>query len=334
MADREAAVLVVSLLVLLVGCSASNDQPGSGSARQESPRRVRFTNDDPAFSPDGREIAFVKGRCAADEPSYCDETRDEIYLMSANGGRERRLTRTKRRYYYNSPTWSPDGKRIAFGRERVIDPGYHSAGSQIFVMNADGSDLRQLTSGGDLAYPTWSPDGRRIAIVGNAQAMVEPSCNIYPACLDSHVYLVNVDGTHLHTLTPDLTDARDSAWSPDGRKIAFVHWRHDHDWLYVMNADGRNRRLLIKTPDWDDGAWSPDGRKIALVSDATSQDRLYVMDKDAKHLRALTPASTDDFAPTWSPDSERIAFEQVDSAEAGHIYVVSADGSNLHQLTH
>jgi Tol biopolymer transport system component len=114
-------------------------------------------------------------------------------------------------------------------------------------------------------------------------------------------------------------------WSPDGREILFVH---DDD-LYVMAADGSNRRPLVEgRPEAGSATWSPEGRMIAFtqgdLQDAFFQD-LWVMQADGSGQRML---ARDGAAPSWAPDIRRIAYESGEQ-----IRIINADGTGDTQLT-
>src|SRR3989304_3582025 len=109
------------------------------------------------------------------------------------------------------------------------------------------------------------------------------------------------------------------AWSPDGRKVAFV----GNSKIYVANADGSGqRRLTRNTAQELSPAWSPDGRKIAFVGRGDSSLEVYVMNADGSEQRRLTRNAVRDGNPVWSPDGRSIAFES-----KWQVYVMNADGS-------
>jgi Tol biopolymer transport system component len=165
----------------------------------------------------------------------------EIYTMNADGGDLVNLTNSPADD--GGPDWSPDGKEIVFASSR--------AGGGIFVMDADGANVSQLTTSFD-GQPAWSPDGASIAF---ASARDGAGWQIY------RVYLN--DPGDVKQLTTDGTVSSAPAWSPDGSKIVF----EGSPGLYIMNADGSNQRLLTTSPTGFDGnpAWSPDGRRIVFT---------------------------------------------------------------------
>ena len=142
-------------------------------------------------------------------------------------------------------------------------------------MNADGSEHRPLTKPGTVGRRpslAWSPDGRKFAFLGSG------GCGDF--CFS--LYVVRTDGSGLRDVTSELDrrgpgrgPASDPAWSPDGRKLAFVRLSADlGEPIYVVNADGSGLRRLTRGPALDaDPAWSPDGRKLAFVRAATATPR-------------------------------------------------------------
>ena len=209
-----------------------------------------------AWSPDGSKIAFV-----SDRDSF------GIYVMDADGSNPIRLARTN---HYFSPAWSPDGTRIAF---LVSDFSVFPSVSAVNVINADGSNLIQMTATGDIPIGqfAWSPDGTKIAYT---------SCKLnFDSC---EIYVVNADGSNPTNLTNSEASDRFPVWSADGAKIAFESER-DQDWkIYVMNADGSNPIRLIEHRDADFPVWSPDGTKIAFKD--LVKGYIYVINADGSGL--------------------------------------------------
>ena len=104
-------------------------------------------------------------------------------------------------------------------------------------------------------------------------------------------------------------DVQTPAWSPDGRKLAFVSRRDGNSEIYVMNADGSGQENLTQQPASDSHpSWSPDGRKLAFVSRRDGNSEIYVMNADGSGLRNVTRTPSNDLDPAWSPDGGAIAF--------------------------
>ena len=244
---------------------------------------------EPAWSPDGRQITFVSYRDLERIPKG-EIHRGEIYLMNADGSNPINLTHTPDRADGIS-SWSPDGQQIAFTSATLFNDDI-LANSDIFVMDANGANPRNLTNhDAQDQVPDWSPDGNRIAFSSNRDRNWE-------------IYVMNADGANLIKLTNH--PARDGRpnWSPDGQQIAFTSDR-DGNWeIYVMNADGTNPINLTNHPAEDNHAsWSPDGTRIAFDSDRDrDRDRnweIYVMNADGTNPINLTQNRAQDSSPSW-----------------------------------
>jgi TolB protein len=237
------------------------------------------------WSPDGRKILFSCLRCW-DGPRSRLSGWAEVYVMNADGSAPRNLTRDPRTEW--SPEWSPDGRKIAFGR---LEPGERS---EIVVMNADGSGKRTLADG---AGPVWSPDGRKLAFVKRGGAGPTRLAVRFQGF--NEIYVMNADGSGQRRLTRNELPDGAPAWSPDGQQILFVRgWPDGKTRLYVMNADGSKQRNLGVHPAGS-YAWSPDGRLIAFTRGRGFE--VAVMNADGSGLRDLTHSRTGNFFEAWSP---------------------------------
>jgi dipeptidyl aminopeptidase/acylaminoacyl peptidase len=234
----------------------------------------------PAWSPDGRRLAF-------DVNSYPPEGApkggyDDVYVANADGSDVVRLTYERGA---RLPAWSPDNSRIAYASQQP------DGGSQIFAMNADGSDPNQLTSGPAFNMrPAWSPDGASIAF----ESVFDRN---------SDVYVMSADGSDPHRLTNDLAWDGDPVWSPDGDHIVFASDR-DPSGIYMMNADGSDVRLI--EPDDDVAnlniAWSPDGRYLAFSSSRGPgfARAIYVLELSSGVVTQITDRG-ELWGPAWQP---------------------------------
>jgi Tol biopolymer transport system component len=187
----------------------------------------------PAFSPAGRQMAF-------------DSDRDgnfEIYVTNVDKTQLKRLTRNPARDV--SPAWSPDGTKIAFMSDRATGKNF-----DVFMMNADGSNVERVTTVGSAWFPQFSPDGKKLAF------HVGRDVNVFD--LATHT---------MHALTQDPDNGMYPSWSPDGLRIAFMSWRNGRTQIFTMKADGTDQRPIVTLASGSaiDPRWSPDGRTIAFV---------------------------------------------------------------------
>ena len=262
-----------------------------------------------------------------------DSNRDgnsEIYVMDADGGNLQRLTNHPDGDFH--PSWSPDGKWIAFLSRRDQVRSKHGIAAEIYVMDAGGGNPQRLTNDPhDDYHPSWSPDGKQIAFASVRDG-------------NTDIYVIDADGGNEQRLTNNPLYDYSPSWSPDGERIVFIarregHFRKDFDLtheIYVMDADGGNEQRLTENRRYDfSPSWSPDGKRIAFASDRKGDFvnyEIYVMDADGANLQRLTNNRHHDWYPSWSPDGKQIAFA---SRRDGNyeIYVMDADGGNQKNLT-
>ena len=209
-----------------------------------------FTDLCPAWSPNGRSIAFCSNRSGS----------FEIWTMTAEGHRLRQLTNL---VFASFPDYSSGGDRIAFDGQVANDPH-----DELFVMNRDGSDLQQITSGSsNNDWPAWSPDGRRLAFISDRTGVEQ-------------VFTSRPDGTGQTQLTfqPVAHDQLPD-WRPDGRQLAYAQGDPGvNEKIWVMNADGSAQHQVSSGNADDFGpAWAPDGKRIAFVRDFGNGDRPVVV---------------------------------------------------------
>ena len=295
---------------------------GSGSWLLEiarpSPATISYElGSSPAWSPDGRKIAFV---------GMGDDGNTDVYIVGADGLGRKRLTRHPG--VDGNPAWSPDGRKIAFtrgARECCVGKTY------IYLMNADGSRQRRLARGHVHFSVAWSPDGQKMLFERPNPRHPAPPV---PGDFAEDLHVMNADGSGQRNLTRNPAQDMDPVWSPDGRRIAFDRERRGRgNQRWVMNPDGSGKRRLAPAR-WRSGGpdWSPDGRKIAFEArESTSpHDGVFVMNADGSERRRLTHGGS----PSRSPDGSKIAFGgRAPTSPDGGVFVMNADGSERRRLT-
>jgi len=239
----------------------SSPRPGFYVVRADGSGERRLTRNAMgsglAWAPDGKSIAFTRG--GGPFTGLPADYRD-IWVTNADGSGQRMLVKRA-----IEPRWSPDGKQVSFMSLR-------SGNWEIYVINADGSDVERLTRNTEAdGFPAWSPDGRQLAFTRFRFARSSPG-GFMPGYSD--VYVMNADGSGQRRMA---RNAAFTGWSPQGRRIAFTSGGA----LYVVNADGSRPRKLTRT-GWA-STWSPDGRKIAFGG----AHGIYVMNADGTDVRNL-----------------------------------------------
>jgi serine/threonine protein kinase/Tol biopolymer transport system component len=268
----------------------------------------------PAFSPDGQQIAFRSEREGGG-----------LFVMGATGESVRRLTE----FGYN-PAWAPDGRRIVFATEGVADPLQRRQTSQLWVMDLAAG--RKVPVGrGDAVQPSWSPHGQRIAYWGIPAGSARRLLWTIPAAGGPPTQVTNDE--HINW---------DPIWSPDGRYLYYVSDRSGSMNIWRVPIDEASGRVLGEPQPV-----SPSSQPVGLLSIARDGRRIvYATDESKSNLERwqLDPAMqvAGKFQPVTqgsravrsaavSPDGKWIAFDT--SSPQEDLFVVRTDGSGQRQLT-
>jgi Tol biopolymer transport system component/DNA-binding winged helix-turn-helix (wHTH) protein len=310
----------------------------------------------PQWSPDGREIAFAR----------CNSERDGVYTVPALGGPERRLTNSRcMNWVAGRPVWTPDSKAMvmldqctpggpravvlfsfATGEKRCLAAGFpgdfysddvlspngrtvaffhqtEAGYNEIYSVPLSGEAPRRLVSEDNVASKLmWTPDGKYIVFYSDRGNMVQP-------------WRVPLAGGPVE---PEMVYPGVGAISQDGRRLAYTEsqtgeapaiWRAD-----LSNPGGpvlRTRKLIYSQFREDSAQPSPDGTRLALQSDRSGETLIWLNSTEGDHPVQLTNIGAG--SPRWSPDGRWIAFDTWVEHHV-HIYVVDAEGRNLHAITH
>jgi Tol biopolymer transport system component len=305
---------------------------GAGDRRLTRPAMGALS---PAWSPDGRRLAFEAGGISGD-----------IWVVGADGSGLAMLTHSPELDV--SPAWSSDGRSIAFVS--------HAGHGRLCVVGADGSGLTTLaeSEGWDLSSPAWSPDGGKLVFTARSLGRDE-------------LFVVRADGSGMGKLTNRRSRGQasqphpnaDPAWSPDGRRIAYVKDSHTTtSGIRGINCDGTGDARLtdpgqpytapafspdgtrlaylatqdlntqVRIRDLASGGdtslsgggpgggfahvggfqWSPDGKRLAVTSGLQAVTWVDLAEADGSGRRSLRRGAGSDSEPAWSPDGARIAY--------------------------
>jgi Tol biopolymer transport system component len=330
----------------------------------DDPVRLTFGPEDdtlPAWSPDGRYIAFCRALSPQPKPG-----RYAIYVVPASGGQERKVAEGGM-----GVSWAPDGKTLAMA-------GLAAERGGIFLLSVETGERSQLTSPDPYAdnLPVFSPDGRWIAFTRDFGYSTQ------------EIFVIPVRGGTARQLTFDREPTYSAAWTGDSRELVFASNRGiGGESLWRIAAEGGPPRRFSATPEGgfypsisrqvnrlvytelfkdtniyayegpgfasasapshfdgpkglilssrkdDSPSISPGGERIAFVSKRTGNEEIWVCDRNGRRLVQLTSfQGPETGTPRWSPDGHWIAF---DSLAAGNpdIYLIGADGGTPRRLT-
>jgi TolB protein len=255
--------------IYVMGADGNGERQLTERERSGSPTEGEsvFWQIDPAWSPDATRIAFASARTGT----------PHIYVMNADGSGTKALTAGKTNDTH--PTWSPDGRSIAFVRD-----------GDIYVMGSDGANATRISDiNAQESDPAWSPEGTWIAYIKRT-----------PGTPVQNLWLMRTDGSERHALTRQGGRAFTPAWSPDGERIVFSMNRDETLFeLFTIGVDGKRLRSVVPTAnDNFEPAWSPDGSKIAYQEEGA----IFTIELGAgENVEKLTKNETNDSEPVWNP---------------------------------
>lgn len=242
------------------------------------------------------------------------EARDvkEVYVGDYDGANQRRIT--VNRALNITPSWSPDGRSIAY-------TSYRRGLPDIVISNIFAGTMEEPARGvGQNFLPVFSPDGSQIAFMSTRDGNPE-------------LYVMNRDGSGIRRLTNHQAIDVTPTWSPNGTQIAFTSDRSGSPQIWVMGADGLNLRRLTYESYADRPTWSPPPyNEIAFASRTGPGYDIKVLELARGEVRQITFGEGTNESPAWAPNGRHMAFMST-RAGRSQIFTVDRDGRNLRQLT-
>ena len=315
----------------------------------------------PAFSPDGKWIAFRSNR-----------NNGGIFLMGATGESVKRLTD-----FGYFPSWSPDGKQIVFCTQDFVEPYQRGDFSELWVVNVATGENKQITRRPvDAIQPSWSPHGNRIAYwavpISQRDLYSIPSEGGQPIQITNDAYLDwspawSPDGTYLYFASdrggslnlwrirideqsgnvlgdpePMTTPARSAGYlsfASNGQKMIYTSGENEFN-ISKVAFDPKNQTVIGSINPVTSGSKSflepevsPDGEWVAFRSRLPQED-VYIVRSDGTRLRKVTDDSFKDRFPHWFPDGKRILFQSDRTPNRRYeIWSINSDGGGLQQIT-
>ena len=280
----------------------------------------------PAFSPDGRTLAFTR---------VVDAGQSELYLLTVSGG-SKPAGEPRRVFMENqsadSPAWTEDGRAIIFSSGQ---PGQRSLWKIGISGSSSTTKAEQLASLGARAYqPAISRRGNRLVY---AHFSFRSSISSIPTLDTQRVRTPNTPaaGDKPAAVIASTRNQSSPQFSPDGKRIAFMSNRSGSDEIWVCDGNGQNAVQVTSFggPRATNPTWSPDGERLAFDSNAAGQFDIYVVGSNGGKPQRMTTDPANDGNPSWSRDGRWIYF---DSARSGQqqLWKMPASGGDAIQVTH
>jgi Tol biopolymer transport system component/DNA-binding winged helix-turn-helix (wHTH) protein len=283
--------------------------PNTGEKRRLTlPPASTIGDCSPAFSPDGRQVAFVR---------VVSAVVGEVYLVSVDGGEPKRLTFDG--LGVSNLTWASGGREIVFSSRQ-------SGKSRLFRIPVEGGAPQWLAaSGNEAQYPAYSPQGNRLAWTQNAD-----HTDIFKLALKSGAEAA----APLAGLIASTAGEASPRYSPDGKRIAFVSNRSGSEEIWVSGSEGENpiRLTSFRGPLAGSPSWSPDGKQLVFDCRPEGNADIFVVSSEGGQPRRLTSDPAEDIVPSWSRDGRWIYFTSNRSGRL-QVWKTAAEGGDAVRVT-
>jgi len=212
-----------------------------------------------------------------------------------------------------SPSWSPDGKKMAY-------VSFERKSAAVYVQTlATGERQRIAEFPGINGAPSWSPDGSKLALTLSKDGSPD-------------IYVLNLVSRSLVKLTRSYAIDTEPTWSPDGSNIVFTSDRGGKPQLYIVSSQGGQEKRLTFSGDYNARAsFSPDGKNLAMVHGNGGDYRIAVMDMGSKSINVLTGGNSDE-SPSFAPNGEMILYASKKGG-SGYLSAVSLDGKMQQKMS-